>query len=401
MKKTLIFLLVALLILGGGLVSSHATLAAEDEFKTLGDVFPYVPDGAPLFENVCICVFEKEGTFYRVEADVPAEIIEKIDALYDSESYDSQVKELLKDLPVKQTIDLSAFLLKEGELEALVGKTGQELTDMGFVPADEYEFSDTVTEIHLYRNAFEYVVSFAETVSPQRAPNLEEVMAPLTVKHAAFTGNLSYYAWEPAFDPEGGPEYWYEAPPSFPIPEIPVDESPFRTLADVYAALADRYSISGPTDGLIVFAFETADGRLYRVEAQISAEIQEQLDAIDFFDEERDQKQQELLGPLPVSRVGDISACMPAQAELDALVGKTGQELMDMGFEQGMGYSFWDKAEFYLEKDLFEYHVYFNEKVPEMEDYDAVLNEILASLTVDKAEISGLSNVCSDPNLIW
>ena len=98
MKKTWIFLLVALLILGGGLVSSHATLAAEDEFKTLGDVFPYVPDGAPLFENVCICVFEKEGTFYRVEADVPVEIIEKIDALYDSESYDSQVKELLKDL---------------------------------------------------------------------------------------------------------------------------------------------------------------------------------------------------------------------------------------------------------------------------------------------------------------
>ena len=72
-----------------------------------------------------------------------------------------------------------------------------------------------------------------------------------------------------------------------------------------------------------------------------------------------------------------------------------------MGFEQGMGYSFWDKAEFYLTKGLFEYHVFFNEKVPEMEDYDAVIDEILASLTVKKAEIFGLADVCSDTDLLW
>jgi hypothetical protein len=92
---------------------------------------------------------------------------------------------------------------------------------------------------------------------------------------------------------------------------------------------------------------------------------------------------------------------MPAQEELDALVGMTGRELMDMGFEQGMGYSFWDKAEFYLTKDLFEYHFYFNETVPEREDYDEVLDEILSSLTVARAEIFDLADVCSDPNLIW
>lgn len=176
-------------------------VAEESEFKTLGDVFTYVPDGAPIFENVCICAFEKDGTWYRAEADVPAELIAKIDALEWTEDYDDQVRALLRDLPVTKVIVLSDYLL--------------------------------------------------------------------------------------------------------------------------------------------------------------------------------------------------------STADLDALVGKTGQELLDMGFEQGMGYNFWDKAEFYLTKDLFEYHVYFNEKVPEMEDYDAVLDEILASLTVEKAEIDGFAGACSDPNLIW
>lgn len=400
MKKTLTILLVALLILGG-IASPRMAVAEESEFKTLGDVFTYVPDGAPIFENVCICAFEKDGTWYRAEADVPAELIAKIDALEWTEDYDDQVRALLRDLPVTKVIVLSDYLLSTADLDALVGKTGQELLDMGFVPMEEYGFGEAETRLVMAKGCFDYEVYFAEAVEPQRVPNLAEIVAPLTVKSAAFTEFLNYYAWDPEFDPEGGPVYEYIAPPSFPIPEIAAEESPFKTLADVYAALAERYSISGPTDGLIVFAFETADGRLYRVEAQVSAEIQEQLDAIDFFDEERDQKQQALLGPLPVSRVGDISACMPAQAELDALVGKTGQELLDMGFEQGMGYSFWDKAEFYLTKDLFEYHVYFNEKVPEMEDYDAVLDEILASLTVEKAEIDGFAGACSDPNLIW
>ena len=36
-----------------------------------------------------------------------------------------------------------------------------------------------------------------------------------------------------------------------------------------------------------------------------------------------------------------------------------------------------------------------------MEDYDAVLDEILASLTVAKVEIYGMASVCSDTNLVW
>ena len=402
MKKLLSVLLAALLLFGA---LSPCSAVAEEEgpeaygFKTLGDVFPYVPDGAPIFENVCICVFEKDGVFYRVEADVPAEIIEKIDSLEWTEDYDDQVKALLQDLPVKKVMNFSELLLSQADLSALVGKTGQALLDMGFVPTGDYTFGETETTLILTKGAFEYEVTFAEAVPVQKAPNLMEVLPPLTVKSAAFTGHLSYYAWEPDFDPEGGPVYEYIAPPSFPIPEIAVAESPFQTLADVLTAEKGTWS-SSTSDGLFVMAFET-NGAYYRVEAALPEEIQEQLETIDFFDEEKEQKELALLGSLPIDRVGDLSACMPAQEELDALVGMTGRELMDMGFEQGMGYSFWDKAEFYLTKDLFEYHFYFNETVPEREGYDEVLDEILSSLTVARAEIFDLADVCSDPNLIW
>lgn len=398
MKKALMILLAALMILGSVALPKMAA-AEEYEFKTLGETYGYSSDDPANFGDICISVFEKDGVWYHVECDIPGEINEKIEALEWDENYDANVKALLADLPVTKVIVLSDYLLPQAELDALAGKTGQELLDMGFVPMEEYDFGDTETRIVLAKGCFDYEVCFAEAVPAQRVPNLEEIAAPLTVKSVAFTGNVNYYAWDTEFDPEGGPVYEYIAPPSFPIPEITLEDSPFTTLTDVLTMEKGSFS-SSITEDLYVIAFE-ANGAYYRVEAEIAPEIAEQLDAIDFFDEEKDQKELAILGPLPVSRVGDISACLPSEAELNALVGKTGQELTEMGFEQGMGYSFWDKAEFYLTKDLFEYHVYFNETVPEMEDYDAVIDQILASLTVAKAEVFDLAGVCSDPDLVW
>ena len=200
---------------------------------------------------------------------------------------------------------------------------------------------------------------------------------------------------------EGGEAVFYT------IPEIPLEDSPFKVLADVFAVLnqtddegnTPSYGAS-MSDALYVAAFEK-DGACYRVEGAIPPEMAVQLNAIDFFDEERDDKQQALLSPLPVTRVGDLSACRLSQAELDALVGKTGQELLDMGFEYGMGYSFWDDTQFYMNNGLFSYTVYMNEKVPEREDYDAVLDELFRPMTVQKVEVDGIADIASDIDLLW
>ena len=415
MKKTLTILLVALLILGG--VALPRLSMAEGEkspeeygFKTLGDVLDYESPASSCCENLYVHVFEKDGIFYRAEADITSEIFE---ALFEIDFFDpdkdAKTKALLSDLPIRALYVLSDALLSEAELKDLKGKTGQDLLDMGFVPQGSYGFGDGVSFILLDKGPFSYQIDFKEkdvTVTGDD-PNLAEIIRPLTVKEASFSGNLSDYATQETFDITGGRsleeyESSFTAKDFYEISEIPVEESPFKTLADVYAAMRDvNYAISGPYNGFIVFAFESKDGRYYRVEADVPADIQEQIDAINFFDETREEQEQALLSPLPVTRVGDLSEGIPPQEELDALVGLTGQDLLDMGFAYGTGYSFWDKAEMYLVQGLYEYHVYFNEKVPEMEDYDAALDELMPTLTVEKVEFFMLSGICSDPDLNW
>ena len=412
MKKTLTILLAALLILGGVALPRMSLAEGEKSpeeygFKTLGDVLDCESPASSCCENLYVHIFEKDGVFYRAEADITSEIFE---ALFEIDFFDpdkdTKTKALLGDLPIRAIYVLSDALLSKAELKDLKGKTGQDLLDMGFVPQGSYGFGDGVSFVFLDKGPFSYQIDFKEKDVEVTGddPNLAEIIRPLTVKEASFMGNLSDYATQEEFDIAGGRsledyESFFTESVFYEIPEIPVEDSPFKTLADVFAAMGELYSFSTAPDKFAI-AFPV-DGVYYRVEADIPADVYEKLDAIDFFDETREEQEQALLSPLPVTRVGDLSDGIPPQEELDALVGLTGQDLLDMGFEYGMGYNFWDKAEMYLDQGLYEYHVYFNEKVPEMENYDEVLDELMPTLTVEKVEFFMLSGICSDPDLLW
>ncbi len=411
MKKVLMILLVALMILGGTL---PRTAMAEGEkspeeygFKTLGDVLDCESPASSFYETLYIRIFEKDGVFYRAEAEITSEIFA---ALFEIDFFDpdkdARTKALLSDLPIRTLYVLSDALLSDAELKDLNGKTGQDLLDMGFVPQGSYGFGDGVSFVFLDKGPFSYQIDFKEKDVEVTGddPNLAEVIRPLTVKEASFSGNLSDYATQESFDITGGRsledyESFYTAKVFYEIPEIPLEESPFKTLADVFAAKGELYSLStSPDKFAIVFP---VDGIYYRVEANIPADVYEKLDAIDFFDETREEQEQALLAPLPVTRVGNLTDGIPPQDELDVLIGLTGQDLLDMGFTYGTGYSFWDKAEMYLVQGLYEYHICFNEKVPEMEDYDAALDALMPTLTVEKVEFFMPAGICSDPDLNW
>ena len=174
-------------------------------------------------------------------------------------------------------------------------------------------------------------------------------------------------------------------------------EETFKTLGDVL----DYESLRATCyEDLFVFVFEK-NGIFYRADAEITADLFEQYCAIDFFDEQKEQKEKALLADLPIRQLINLSSYMPKQEELDALSGKTGTELLEMGFTYGRGYNFWDKAEVFLSKGLFEYQFFFNEKVPEMDDYDSVMDEIMQTLTVDKVEIMGISDACIEHDINW
>lgn len=412
MKKLLTILLALLLLLSAAACTKkeEEKPAAADpvQFKTIGDVLDYESPSSSCYEDLYVHVFEKDGVFYRVEADLTEDLFQKV---FDIDFFDpdkeQKTKALLGDLPVKQTFVLSDVLLSQAELDALAGKTGQDLLNMGFVPQGSYGFSEDMSWASLDKGPFDYQFNFVEHVPVEEDdPNVAEVIRTLTVKDAAYSA-VSDYSTEHDFDLKGGrtlAEYEGQFNDEdetvfYSIPEIPLAESPFKTIGDAFACQSETYQATAAEDKYIyVFA---KDGAYYRVEAAITQELLDKIDALDFLDENYSQNLTDLIGPLPITRVADLSACIPPQEELDALVGATGQELLDMGFEYGSGYTFFDKAEMYLVKDLCEYHFYFNETVPERENYDEALDEIMQGLTVAKVEFFQMSDICSDPYLAY
>jgi hypothetical protein len=376
----------------------------EFEIKTMGEALALHPD-APNYtitDDAFICVFEKDGRYYRAESEVTPELHEKLDALdiFDAD-YQAKVAAIVADQPVIRALDLTPGIMSEEDKANLIGMTGQDLLDLGFQLSGSYSLSDEA-EIYLVNGFSEYKFTFNEKVPEQENYDevLEELMAPLTVKAVEFvqlTPNVS----DPDFGIGALDQQEYEEPEpvvAVGVVEIPRAESPYKTLGDVFARQPSPSYGMSEKEYVCVF---DVDGVYYRVEADISPEIYEQLNAIDFFDAERDQKYAELLKDLPVRRVADLSAGIPPQEELDMLVGTTGEELLQMGFEYGSGYSFNDKAELYLVMGIYEYHVYFNETVPQREDYEADLDEIMKGLTVAKIEVDSLAQTCLDADLVY
>ncbi len=164
------------------------------------------------------------------------------------------------------------------------------------------------------------------------------------------------------------------------------------TMGDALSVESD-YTYSGWDDKHYVYVFDN-HGVPTRVVAAFSEELCQALDEIDFFDEERDEKIYDLLSPLELESVEDLSSYIPAQEELDQLVGKTGQELLDDGYEI-WGHEFQEnKTAFTLVKGLCEFEFEFNEVVTD--DEDIADEEIILPLTVKSAKYQGISSNSAD-----
>ena len=209
MKKLLTVLLIALLILSAAACAKNTPASSSvdlTQWKTLGDIWEYEFWGSVVEEGTYIRAFKAEDGYYRVETDVPQDVAEKLDAIdFFDKTGEEQEKALMKDLPIKTIINLSEVLLSQSDLDALAGKTGQELLDMGFVPQGSKGFStqEQLSWATLEKGPFVYEVTFQEYVDVDDDPNIAAVIRPLTVKSVTFSG-VSQYATDKAFDINGG-----------------------------------------------------------------------------------------------------------------------------------------------------------------------------------------------------
>lgn len=107
-----------------------------------------------------------------------------------------------------------------------------------------------------------------------------------------------------------------------------VDPTPieFKTMDDVFAV--ENTEFSSTFDDTTYRCALCTGGRYYTVSCDLEEGMRADLEKA-FFEDEK--KLHDLLGPLPVKEQKEFTP--PAQSELDALVGKTGKELKEQGYD--------------------------------------------------------------------
>ena len=142
------------------------------------------------------------------------------------------------------------------------------------------------------------------------------------------------------------------------------------------AAYEDRY----------IYAFEQ-DGDIYRAVAKMPAEVSRAVFELDFDDADYTEKLSELISPLPVDRIDNLSAGLPTQEELDALVGKSGEELLNDGWHcWSWNY---DSMEFSMDHGVYSYNVVFEGAADKSADFT---EEALKPLTVKSVTCTGVGD---------
>ena len=201
MKKLLILILTAVLVLSTAACGKQAAQEDPDALNTLGDAFAVGSETnmSSYDSRHYVYVFEKDGVPMRVTADIPGEVYDKLeDLIYDSEDTEEKVRELVAGLKLSKVEDLSENVLSQEELDKLKGKTGQELLDAGYTISG-YSIDEDYTDFFMDYGDFEYVVSFNESLNNVEITDEYAQISGLTVKEAKYSG-VSYTATDIGID---------------------------------------------------------------------------------------------------------------------------------------------------------------------------------------------------------
>lgn len=177
-----------------------------------------------------------------------------------------------------------------------------------------------------------------------------------------------------------------------------IDVSSWKTLGD---ALATRTgSLSYGHDETYFVAIIEVNDSIVRMVCKSDPSVDEKLSAIEFDDPEHDQKVDEALADLELLSAEDITDTKLSQEELDAYVGKTGQDMLDAGFEFSY-YSMYggEDTDATMDYGYFSYEVIFDTTVTEDQTEDEGAS--ITGATVKEIQSFGnLSNMSLDPTRV-
>ena len=179
-----------------------SAITADDiaSWKTLGDALAnrtgdlsYGYD-----EELFVCVFDAGETKVRVVAQSDPSIGEKLAEIeFDDPDYDAKTNEALANLQVISAEDITDGQLSQEELDAYVGKTGQDLLDAGFVFSSYSFYGGEETGVTMDYGNYSYDVTFDVSVPEEKSEDGGESIKGATVVVIDSFGNLSDAALNP------------------------------------------------------------------------------------------------------------------------------------------------------------------------------------------------------------
>lgn len=163
-----------------------------------------------------------------------------------------------------------------------------------------------------------------------------------------------------------------------------VDLDTVTKLGDLLGLPDIGYGLTGTT---YVYAFEQ-DGNTYRAICEVPEETVQAIFDLDFDDPDYEQKQNELIAPLPVKVIENLTEGMPAQEEAEQYIGRTGQELIDDGWS--VQFYNLEEMKFEMNHGVYSYDITFEGSVKDPENFDE--NTDMSGLTVKAITCDGIGD---------
>lgn len=176
----------------------------------------------------------------------------------------------------------------------------------------------------------------------------------------------------------------------------PIDTSGWTKLGDMFAENTQVVA-TGDDDKYFIVVVNT-DGRAVRAVAESNPDISPKLGELDFSAPDYAKQFAQAFGDLPLVSAEDISGGVLSEADMNALVGKTGQQLLDDGWIFS-GYDMYggEQTGATFDDGYFSYQFTFDVSIPDGEDDGGAG---VANGTVQSVSYSGISNEAIDASLV-
>jgi len=186
-----------------------------------------------------------------------------------------------------------------------------------------------------------------------------------------------------------------EAPETEEEAQTSAETPEFLTIGDAVEADSSDYPLYSYDEHHFIYV-TLCEGEDIRVAAEMNGELCAAMDAVDFFADDRDEQIFKIAGDLEVIQTINLTAGIPSQEELDGLVGKTGADLENEGYNYSGSMIDEDQAEYYLYKDFYEIAVVFDGTIDpnDIETFNEM--DCVKDMKVTSVRYSGLSDYVTD-----